>query len=973
MNKKIKTILICLLSCLMLTCCFACNAKDDEPTVSSIAIATNPKTEYYIGDTLDITGATITVTYSDDTTKTIDVTIEMITVPDLTTEGEKEVIITYSEKTVTYRITVSKTDETLLAEAKAAASSELDEVFGQYDEADYLDAKWNVLEKYYTDAKAAIESATSINAVTVAKTTAINAMAEVLNEEAQIANFNALVSGAISEISSYDERCYLADDLETLKSKISAHTATLRAITFTGDDEADALTIRDALNAAVADIASVKVTYRYFDIGSWTDSSGAALSEVTENLPDGISSAYVLNYNGSATSIVSIFSPVNGIDTTDLVENCGGGSKPTVVFTFWFYVEDASKLIGTNNSVASGSYSSNGAGLNVYMGTQKTDSSVGRAFYLDGKWFKTSTIGKLVSGWNKISLGTGTSDTTGAVAENIVFSLYNGADSDLNVKMMIADLRVEYLDSAQNDRAAVVDKIADMTSISVKTTPSSVAIDIGATEYNPEGGVITVTFADGSTRDVDMTAGMITLPDTSSKGYRNATVSYTVRGITKTAEFEMAVGITLADIKDEIIEELNTAYSSYTEGDYLAGTWTILTGYRDTAVSDINNASDAVNAENIKDSAIAAMASLKKATEYTVMMESLKESAFSQLVLPAERNYTEANLATANGILATAIEEVNGYIATGNEATDTSAIETIVSTALSEVSEISYWLNVSEGSWTDSTGAALTEVTENLPDGMTSAYVLNYDGSSSSFTTIFSPTNGIDTTDLVENCGGGSKPTVVFTFWFYVEDASKLIGTNNSVASGSYSSNGAGLNVYMGTQKTDSSVGRAFYLDGKWFKTSTIGKLVSGWNKISLGTGTSDTTGAVAENIVFSLYNGADSDLNVKMMIADLRVEYLDSAQSGRAAVPAKIPDVSSVSVTTLPSNTTLSVGATGYEPENGKITVTYSDGSVIINDITAAMCVLPDLSTEGTKQVTVSYTERGITVTTTFDVVITG
>ncbi|MGN1100275.1 MAG: bacterial Ig-like domain-containing protein [Christensenellales bacterium] len=973
MNKKIKTILICLLSCLMLTCCFACNAKDDEPTVSSIAIATNPKTEYYIGDTLDITGATITVTYSDDTTKTVDVTIEMVTVPDLTTEGEKEVIITYSEKTVTYRITVSKTDETLLAEAKAAATGELDEAFALYDEADYLTEKWDILEKYYTDAKAAIESATSINAVTVAKTTALNAMAEVLNQEAQIANFNALVSGAVAKISSYDERSYLADDLETLKSKISAHTATLRAITFTGDDEADASAIQNALDAAIEDIATVKLTYRFIDVGSWTDSAGAALTEVTENLPDGISSAYVLNYNGSATSIVSIFSPVNGIDTTDLVENCGAGNKPTVVFTFWFYVEDASKLIGTNNSVTSGSYSSNGAGLNVYMGTQKTDSSVGRAFYLDGKWYKTSTVGALVSGWNKISLGTGTSDTTGAVAENIVFTLYQGADTDLNVKMMIADMRVEYLDAAQNGRAAVVDKIADITSISVKTVPSSVAVDIGATEYNPEGGVIAVNYSDGSTLDVDMTAAMITLPDTSSKGYRNATVSYTVRGITRTAEFEMAIGITLDDIKDEIIQELDEAYSSYTEGDYLAGTWAILTGYRDTAVSDINSAGDAIAAENIKDNAIEAMASLKKASEYTVMMESLKEAALSRLVLPAERNYTEANLATVNGILDTAIEDVNGYAATGDEATDTAAIETIVSNALTDISGIAYWLNVSEGTWSDSTGAALTEVTENLPDGISSAYALNYDGSASSIVTIFSPVNGIDTTDLVDNCGAGSKPTVVFTFWFYVEDASKLIGTNNSVTNGNYNANGAGLNVYMGSQKTDSSVGRAFYLDGKWFKKSTVGALVSGWNKISLGTGTSSTAAAVAENIVFSLYNGTDSDLNVKMMIADMRVEYLDTAQSARAAVVDKITDVSSVSVSTVPINTTLSVGATEYEPENGKITVTYSDGTTKILDLTADMCVLPDLSTEGTKQVTVSYTERGITVTATFDIVITG
>lgn len=80
MNKKIKTLVISLLLCIALCCMFACGAKTNDPTVTSIAMATTPKTEYYIGDEFDITGGKITVTYSDETTESIDITLEMVTI-----------------------------------------------------------------------------------------------------------------------------------------------------------------------------------------------------------------------------------------------------------------------------------------------------------------------------------------------------------------------------------------------------------------------------------------------------------------------------------------------------------------------------------------------------------------------------------------------------------------------------------------------------------------------------------------------------------------------------------------------------------------------------------------------------------------------------------------------------------------------------------------------------------------------------
>ena len=72
--------------------------------VSSIAI-TNPTTEFYVGDTFTF-GGTVTATYSDGTTADVTAGVTFSDV-DLTTEGTKEVTVTYGGKTATYEITVT--------------------------------------------------------------------------------------------------------------------------------------------------------------------------------------------------------------------------------------------------------------------------------------------------------------------------------------------------------------------------------------------------------------------------------------------------------------------------------------------------------------------------------------------------------------------------------------------------------------------------------------------------------------------------------------------------------------------------------------------------------------------------------------------------------------------------------------------------------------------------------------------------
>ncbi len=78
-------------------------------TVSSIAVnSTTHKTEYIVGDTLDVTGLTILVTKSDSSTEIVNVTSGMVSGFDSTSAVASQTLtITYEDKTTTYNISVA--------------------------------------------------------------------------------------------------------------------------------------------------------------------------------------------------------------------------------------------------------------------------------------------------------------------------------------------------------------------------------------------------------------------------------------------------------------------------------------------------------------------------------------------------------------------------------------------------------------------------------------------------------------------------------------------------------------------------------------------------------------------------------------------------------------------------------------------------------------------------------------------------
>lgn len=85
----------------------------DEVVLSSIAVTTLPsKTEYQIGETLDITGMIVTGTYSDGSTKVETVTATDVTGFDSSTAGTKTLTVTVDGKTTTFTVTVAEIVDT---------------------------------------------------------------------------------------------------------------------------------------------------------------------------------------------------------------------------------------------------------------------------------------------------------------------------------------------------------------------------------------------------------------------------------------------------------------------------------------------------------------------------------------------------------------------------------------------------------------------------------------------------------------------------------------------------------------------------------------------------------------------------------------------------------------------------------------------------------------------------------------------
>lgn len=128
---------------------FRVNVQEAEPpvTLQSISLTGPAKTEYAIGEELDLDGLVITAHYSDGTSKPVAVADCEITGFDSSAAGVKTITVTYEEKTVTFKVTVKESIPVVTVDSISLSGPTKTE----YEIGEDLDLTGLVVTAHYSD------------------------------------------------------------------------------------------------------------------------------------------------------------------------------------------------------------------------------------------------------------------------------------------------------------------------------------------------------------------------------------------------------------------------------------------------------------------------------------------------------------------------------------------------------------------------------------------------------------------------------------------------------------------------------------------------------------------------------------------------------------------------------------------------------------------------------------------------------
>lgn len=185
-----------------------------EKAVESIELSldANFKTEYQYGEatTLDLTGAKIVVTYEDKTTDTINVTKSMLSAYDLTAEGQKEITVTYGEKTAPTKINVKVLKPISELVMTNTGMNNVQEIVGGYQTNSKEDFVLGTIQaKQETDGSTLQQSQLKITtSVTPTEDSTVTANNLSVNFETD-ASGNIIIKGKAEKVGEYTIKAYI--------------------------------------------------------------------------------------------------------------------------------------------------------------------------------------------------------------------------------------------------------------------------------------------------------------------------------------------------------------------------------------------------------------------------------------------------------------------------------------------------------------------------------------------------------------------------------------------------------------------------------------------------------------------------------------------------------------------------------------------------------------------------------------------
>jgi len=194
-------------------------------TLVSIAVTTPPtKTQYNIGDPIDMSGIAVTATYSDGTTAKVSITVANISGFNSSTKGDKIVTVTYEDKSATF--TVNVIDPKLSTVATPTATPPA----GTYPTAQNVTLSTNPADAaiYYTTngADPTISSALYKDAISISATSTLKAIAvkDGMNNSSILTAAYTIGGGGINQTPVVDD--YTIGNLTQTAGSVTAVTIT---------------------------------------------------------------------------------------------------------------------------------------------------------------------------------------------------------------------------------------------------------------------------------------------------------------------------------------------------------------------------------------------------------------------------------------------------------------------------------------------------------------------------------------------------------------------------------------------------------------------------------------------------------------------------------------------------------------------------------------------------------------------------
>ena len=168
---------------------------------------------------------------------------------------------------------------------------------------------------------------------------------------------------------------------------------------------------------------------------------------------------------------------------------------------------------------------------------------------------------------------------------------------------------------------------ATLTKVEVTTQPSKTEYEVGES-FDFTGAKVTLTFDDGTTQELAVTNGMVGYYDFSTTGAKTVTLTYTVNGVSKSANVSVTVVDTLGTLRANAAKEITT----YDKAQAVKND-TVIVALTEAYVSSVNQAASADEAaalvtayKNAVDAYVGAGSSSGD-TDYDAVLDELKKQA----------------------------------------------------------------------------------------------------------------------------------------------------------------------------------------------------------------------------------------------------------------------------------------------------------------------------------------------------------